>query len=351
MSDWISELGDALEETASACLVTVANVRGSAPREAGARMIVTPGTTMGTIGGGQLEYQCTKLAIDRIQAESRTNAVRTFPLGSNCGQCCGGVVDVLFETVSFQNSNWLQEIQRLQDHHLEFVVVSSGQNGRAIISSNGATNFGLAESELHEVEQTAREMIGTTERLYWSQAPGKQFLYERIVVSDFNIAIFGAGHVGSAMVSVLAPFAGRIRWIDSRRNVFPGNMPGNVLAIESDVPAREVAAIPADAYYLIMTHSHALDLDICDQVLRRQDAAYCGLIGSLSKRRRFERLMRSEGLPEALLGNLVCPIGIAGIPGKRPQEIAIAVAAELLQIRAIAAESAESGVELSVHAI
>lgn len=351
VANWISDLSDVLQNTASACVVTVTNVRGSAPREAGARMIVTPGTTIGTIGGGQLEYLCTKLAIERIQAETPANLLRTFPLGSNCGQCCGGIVDVLFEPVSLQNSSWVQEMQRLQDQQMEFVVVSSGQTGRAIISSNDVTNFGLAASELRDVEQTAREMIGARERLRWSQVPGQQFLYERIAVSDFNIALFGAGHVGSAMVSALAPLVGRIRWIDSRRNVFPGSVPGNVLAIESDAPAREVAAIPPGAYYLIMTHSHALDLDICDQVLRRQDAFYCGLIGSLSKRRRFERLMRNGGLSETMLAKLICPIGLSGIPGKRPQEIAIAVAAELLQIRATSAKPAESGVDVNVHAI
>ena len=351
MSSWINDLCDAFDSAASACVVTVTHVRGSAPREAGARMVVTPATTMGTIGGGQLEYQCTKLAIESIRAEPSANLLRTFPLGSNCGQCCGGVVDVMFEPVSAGSRNWLQEIKRLQDHQLDFVVVSSAQGGQAVVSNENVTNYGLAESAMHVVEQTAREMIDAGERVCWTQAPGQQLLYERIAASDFNVAVFGAGHVGSAMVSALASLAVRIRWIDSRRNVFPGNVPGNVVAIESDAPAREVAAMPAGAYYLIMTHSHALDRDICDQVLRRQDAAYCGLIGSQSKRRRFERLLRNEGLPDALLAKLVCPIGISGIPGKRPQEIAIAVAAELLQIRATSAKSAESGVDVNVHAI
>lgn len=87
------------------------------------------------------------------------------------------------------------------------------------------------------------------------------------------------------------------------------------------------------SYFLVMTHSHPLDLEICDQVLRRDDAAYCGLIGSTSKRRRFERLMKKQGMPEGLLENLVCPIGVSGISGKQPAEIAVAVAAEILQTR------------------
>jgi xanthine dehydrogenase accessory factor len=99
--------------------------------------------------------------------------------------------------------------------------------------------------------------------------------------------------------------------------------------------------MPAGSYYLVMTHSHALDLEICEQILRRQDVAYCGLIGSLSKRRRFERLLRKQGITDAMLEKLTCPIGVPGIPGKRPQEIAIAVAAELLQIQAAVTKHAE----------
>ena len=82
-----------------------------------------------------------------------------------------------------------------------------------------------------------------------------------------------------------------------------------------------------------MTHSHALDFDIVDRILRRGDAQYCGLIGSLSKRRRFEKRYRQQGMPQELIDSLVCPIGVNGINGKKPAEIAVAVAAEILKLR------------------
>ncbi len=91
--------------------------------------------------------------------------------------------------------------------------------------------------------------------------------------------------------------------------------------------------MPAGSCYLIMTHSHPLDLEICDRVLRRDDFVYCGLIGSLSKRRRFERLLRKQGMTDDVLRRLTCPIGIAGIDGKKPAEIALAAAAEILPTR------------------
>jgi xanthine dehydrogenase accessory factor len=148
------------------------------------------------------------------------------------------------------------------------------------------------------------------------------------------IALFGAGHVGSAVVAAMAGLDCEIRWIDSRRRVFPDSAPANVTMIESADPAREAAAMPVNAYYLVMTHSHPLDYEICEAVLRRGDFAYVGLIGSVSKRRRFENLMRKQRMPVSLLEKLTCPIGIRGIGGKRPSEIAVAVAAELLRVKA-----------------
>jgi len=271
-------LSEVIERGEPACLVTVAKVRGSAPRDAGARMLVTLTETVGSIGGGELEYQCIRIAVEQIRAaeSDQDELVRTFPLGSNCGQCCGGVVDVLFEPVTEELADIVQELSAIQDSQQSFVV-----------------------------------------------------------------AIFGAGHVGSATVATLAGLDCRVKWIDSRKDIFPEDLPSNVVTIESASPGADVASMPSGTFYLIMTHSHSLDLDICDQILRRRDAAYCGLIGSLSKRRRFERLLRKQGVSDEMLAELTCPIGVAGIPGKQPREIAIAVAAELLQIQATAASRVE----------
>ena len=89
--------------------------------------------------------------------------------------------------------------------------------------------------------------------------------------------------------------------------------------------------MPRGSCYLVMTHSHAIDFDVCDRILRRPDTVYCGLIGSLSKRRRFEKRFRAQGLQDKDLERLTCPIGVSGISGKKPAEIAVAAAAEVLQ--------------------
>jgi xanthine dehydrogenase accessory factor len=101
--------------------------------------------------------------------------------------------------------------------------------------------------------------------------------------------------------------------------------------------------MPAGSCYLIMTHSHAIDFEVCDRILRRDDFAYCGLIGSMSKRRRFQKRFLAQDMPQAVLEKLVCPIGVAGIDGKKPAEIAVAASAEVLQ----AYEKVRRGVDMA----
>jgi len=169
-------------------------------------------------------------------------------------------------------------------------------------------------------------------------------LFEPLQGSDFEIVLFGAGHVGSALVSSLAALDCRISWIDNR-DVFPAGLPANTTAITAMQPATVVDSIPAGRYFLIMTHSHALDLEICARVLARDDFVYCGLIGSRSKRRQFVKRLQKLELSEREIERLVCPIGIDGITGKRPAEIAVAVSAQLLQLR----QAQQAAIEMPVR--
>jgi xanthine dehydrogenase accessory factor len=175
-----------------------------------------------------------------------------------------------------------------------------------------------------------------------------QEFYEPVVVPELNIAVFGAGHVGTAVVGALSKLDSNIRWIDSRRHVFR-QVPTNVRAIETSDPALEVAAMPAHSFYLVMTHSHAIDFDVCDRILRRVDVTYCGLIGSLTKRRRFEKRYRQQGMVQSMIDSLICPIGVDGISGKKPAEIAVATAAEILKVRDRAATNVTRDLPDNVH--
>jgi xanthine dehydrogenase accessory factor len=328
MNEWIDELTDLAAAGERAVLVTVAGIRGSAPREIGAKMIVTASETIGTIGGGQLEFQSTRAAVEMLDDQQTT--LRSFPLGPSMGQCCGGVVEILFEPVVEGMPGWLRDLAALYGQHEPAIIatrISRSNPAKLIVTATEI--FGV------DAEQADSALVGKARQLLADNpvtTRDVQELYDPIVVSDFNIAVFGAGHVGSAVVNALSELDCNIRWIDSRRKMFR-KVPANVRAIVASDPALEVAAMPADSFFLVMTHSHAVDFDICDRMLQRCDARYCGLIGSLSKRRRFEKRYRQQGMPQSVIDQMICPIGVDGISGKKPAEIAVAAAAEILKVR------------------
>lgn len=344
MNEWIDELSDLTAAGRRVVLVTVAGIRGSAPREVGAKMIVTTDATIGTIGGGQLEYQCTRIACEMIGGDEIPQ-LRKFPLGTSMGQCCGGVVDILFEPIASGLPGWLRDLRALYGQRKPAVVVTDldGQTDKYVVTSD--STFGDATDAMPaSIVANAREGLAAARTAHRVD----HWFFENVVGTDLNIAVFGAGHVGSAVVQSLSMLDCNIRWIDSRRNIFRST-PANVRTIESTDPSLEVAAMPRRSCYLVMTHSHAIDFDICGRILQRGDAIYCGLIGSLTKRRRFEKRFAAQGMQQHSIDQLVCPIGVDGITGKKPAEIAVAAAAEVLQAYERALRAADPVYPDNVH--
>jgi xanthine dehydrogenase accessory factor len=154
----------------------------------------------------------------------------------------------------------------------------------------------------------------------------------------FFLQLHGAGHVGRALVKLLADIDCRVQWIDERASEFPpltGTEPPHIDRLCADTPEAEVAQAPPGACFLVMTHRHDLDERITEAVLRRQDFRYCGLIGSRTKRARFMRRFEARGVGLALQQRLVCPIGLPGLVGKEPAVLAIGVAAQLLALTSV----------------
>jgi xanthine dehydrogenase accessory factor len=149
----------------------------------------------------------------------------------------------------------------------------------------------------------------------------------------FTLHLYGAGHVGRAIVRLLAALPCRVRWIDEREAEFPAGLmlPAHVERVVADPAEAEVAAAAPGDFHLVLTHSHELDLRLVRTVLARGDFGWFGLIGSATKRARFEARLRERGAPEALLPRMVCPIGLPGLQGKEPEVIAVSVVAQMLQ--------------------
>jgi xanthine dehydrogenase accessory factor len=150
----------------------------------------------------------------------------------------------------------------------------------------------------------------------------------------FHVALFGAGHVGKEVARILERLPCRLAWIDPRPDVFPATVEANTSVVIEEEPAWMVDEAPPGAFYLVMTHSHALDLEIVERVLRRNDVAFLGLIGSETKAAKFKARLRHRGFSDEQLKALVSPIGLFKA-GKHPAEVAVSAVAQLLARRAL----------------
>jgi xanthine dehydrogenase accessory factor len=347
--DWVRTLQRLAGERTVAVVVTVAGTRGSTPREPGAKMIVTADDAFGTIGGGHLEHKSMAIARELI-ASGGQGVMHRFPLGASLGQCCGGVVNLVFEPVA-DAAPWLATLDALQRDRIPCVLVRAVRGdpvvGHLIVTADLVMGS-LGAALDAPARDFARTMLasGSGPRLHEVEGPAAAMpmFFEPLRVPDFRIVLFGAGHVGKALVQVLSGLSCHMIWVDSRGDQFPCRTPDNVTIVCTDEPGAEVDAAAPGSFFLVMTHSHALDQELAERILRRGDFAYFGLIGSISKRRQFEKRMTSRGMPPARFGAMTCPIGVRGVGGKEPAAIAIAVAAELLRVHESRAATAATPV-------
>ena len=284
-----AHLLDLLDRGEPAVWVCVARAHGSVPREAGTTMIVTALNTLGTIGGGHLELRSIEVARELLSLGMANSTRRHFPLGPALGQCCGGSVDVAFLPIAETDRDGLTQLR--------------------LIEARGGTY--VVNRRLDTGDELSLPMH----------------------FDPWSIWVFGAGHVGVALITVLSTMPCNVTWVDSRDAPFPTALPSNVRVIESDAPESEVRRIPVAASVLVLTHSHALDLEICLELLNRDDLAYCGLIGSVTKAAIFGKRFAARGFSGTEIARITCPIGLPTLSSKHPGVIAVSVAADLAEKR------------------
>ena len=262
---------------APAVLVRVHSTEGSAPRDAGAWMAVFTDSLLGTIGGGHLEHQAIERARELL-------ALQPSKSGLEQGAAA-------------------PELMRM-----------------ALGPSLGQCCGGVVHLSLQRVN-----------------AQDAATLREQLDTPRMPVALFGGGHVGHALAELLARLPVALHWIDSREGIFPDALPAHVVCEHSEPVQGAVASLVPGSRVLIMSFSHAEDLDVLALCLTRQrqrgDLPYIGLIGSQTKWASFRHRLEARGFTTEELAHVTCPIGVPGIEGKEPEVIAVAVAAQLLQGR------------------
>lgn len=297
--------------------VRVESVRGSAPREPGASMLVSDRALEGTIGGGHLEFEAIAYA-RRMLATGERLAMRDIVLGASTGQCCGGSVVLSLRRIDQRERAWLDAL--------------------AALDEKGGTRWLLTRPASDEAPHS--QVLDRLPPVSPLDVQTVSMLVSRIDVSLWSVWLFGAGHVGEAVTRVLATLPLRLTWVDSRSDRFPSDLPAHVTVLESDSPAHEVPAIPPGADTLVMTHSHALDFDLCRALLARADLGCIGLIGSSTKAASFRARLTRRGLTPEQIGRLRCPIGepprgdaSRHVLDRHPGAIAVSVAHQLWSLR------------------
>lgn len=273
--------------------VVVTEVQGSAPREVGASMLVWTDGQRGTIGGGALEYQACAEARDLL-ANGGAKRVARVALGPNLGQCCGGAVGLLTEV---------------------YDKMPMGVLARPL-------------GEAQEMPLAVARLLANARHAVIAPQMVQGWFVEHIAPPARQVWIWGAGHVGRAIVSVLSPLVA-ITWVDTGLDRFPDVIPDGVQVLPAVDPVQAVGLAPRDAEHLILTFSHVLDLALCDGLLRHGFGG-CGLIGSGTKWVRFQRRLAELGHRRAEIARITCPIGNPDL-GKHPQAIAIGVACAMMK--------------------
>jgi xanthine dehydrogenase accessory factor len=323
MDDWLQPA------VQRAVLVTVARVEGSVPREPGTHMLVDATRQWGTVGGGHLEHRGADVARAML-ASGHARRFERFPLGPSLGQCCGGVVHLALE--------------RVDADHVAALAQRRREDCWRLVALDGAPELALFDAAGRQVQGGAApafDLAGGTRILV--EEGGRRWLLDAVPAPRAHLMLFGAGHVGAAIVRALADLPCRVTWVDERDDMFPPHivdtLPHNTAVEITDAPEALAAQAAPGTGFLVMTHSHALDGRLAEAILRRASHDWFGLIGSATKRKQFEHRLRERGIDAARIAAMVCPIGVPGIEGKQPAVIAVAVAAQLLMVWEAAART------------
>ncbi|MGC1456651.1 MAG: xanthine dehydrogenase accessory protein XdhC [Steroidobacteraceae bacterium] len=320
---WVPTVIERLSQAPAVVRVVVAQVQGSTPREPGAYMLVDALGLTGTIGGGRLEWEVLAAAREMLQRGTPSAQLMNRVLGVDLGQCCGGVIAVWLECFTQQSLAQLRSLEPcVAQGPMVLSTAASAQGVRHTLTSGVAAEATVAALLSLPRHRATPQVLS---------AHGEITFVERLDEEYPAVWLYGAGHVGQALAAMLVQLPLRLLWQDSR----PGQIPAAAAEYSRVRSAPDLVRAVADAapgtHFVVMTHDHALDYELCRAVLLRADAAWLGLIGSHSKSARFRSRLRRDGFRAPTIAQLVCPIGVTGISSKWPAAIAVAIAAQLMQ--------------------
>ena len=251
----------------------------------------------------------------------------------------------------FHTQNWAQAIAQHEQSGTNYVIAT-------VLGTNGSTPRGTGSKMVISGEhiydtlggghlefaviKKARELLVQGEAMQvieqfnlaanLGQCCGgvATVMLECMQCERFTLDIYGAGHVAQALIGILAQLPIRIRWIDNRADVFPEQIPANVVKIIDEEPTQQIKHAPNNNNYLILTHNHQLDFELTQAIIKRGDANWLGVIGSDTKAKRFKQRLTHRNFTAEQVKQMTCPVGLKNVTGKLPMEVAISISAQLI---------------------
>ena len=352
MNSWLKPVSNAISLNNAFVLLTVIETKGSTPCSRGDKIVFAGGRSIfGSIGGGNLEFKALGFAKNLLSVKINTIHLEKYPLGATLGQCCGGYVKVMFESFVETDSSpknffsWVDTAVSLIEKNQDFVITTlinkhsekEHSYQKFIYSSDNNVVFS-SESELSkEIHDSVSDLMSASEGpsvIEFKDESGllTEVCLEKVVCSEIQaVAVFGAGHISRALMSIITKLPINIYWIDDRPLQFEQYKDDtSQINIICDDFSAGLIDLPDNAYCLVITYSHQIDFDICEQIISKNKFSYLGMIGSAIKGKKFRDRFLQKGYPEKTVDKFTCPIGEKQKFLKSPTAIAVTIAMDLI---------------------
>ena len=348
MNSWLKPVKTAIALNNSFVLLTIISTKGSTPCSKGDKIVFSGAESVfGSIGGGNLEFKALSFAEELLSLNSNGTYLKKYPLGATLGQCCGGYVNVMFESFiqSDATNLWIETVSNLLQDNADFIVAT-------IVDSNSEIEFsskkfvyldGNLSPNIDDKKISSLIIKSAKDLLLLSDSPTivqfenqsgalTEVCFEKVLTSEVQpVVVFGAGHISRALMPILINLPIKIYWVDDRAEQFD-KYQGDTSQIDiiCDDFVQIIPDLPDSSYCLVITYSHQIDFEICEKMITQNNFSYLGMIGSEIKGKKFRDRFHQKNFSEEVINKFICPIGDKQKFLKSPAAIAVTIAMDLI---------------------
>ncbi|MDB9937571.1 XdhC family protein [Candidatus Thioglobus sp.] len=348
MNSWLKPVKTASALNNGFVLLTIISTKGSTPCSKGDKIVFSGAESVfGSIGGGNLEFKALSFAEELLSLNSNGTYLKKYPLGASLGQCCGGYVNVMFESFiqSDETNSWIETVSNLLQDNEDFIVATIVDSNSEIEFSSkkfvyldGNLSPNIDDKKISSfITKSAKDLLLLTDSptiVQFENQSGAltEVCFEKVLTSEVQpVVIFGAGHISRALMPILINLPIKIYWVDDRAEQFD-KYQGDTSQIDiiCDDFVQSIPDLPDSSYCLVITYSHQIDFEICEKMITQNNFSYLGMIGSEIKGKKFRDRFHQKNFSEEVINKFICPIGDKQKFLKSPAAIAVTIAMDLI---------------------